>query len=462
LLRAFILLTLVAEWGADLEPGVGPRLIEMARQDLDRAFDKPDVFIEALKRFREPELKGAFLALLKNDNWRVRHRALLALAAYDDPDAIPAAWALLQHPNARLREMAAITCLRLWKPDTQPPGRLDIAAEREFHVRRCLEALRARTAARRVYTEPAGGWVPFVTEPGARTDAPPAPVKARPDPATRWCHPLLGWGEEEIPDAGLRGACLDGAGIYAIANGVVHSIARGAQGTEITVVHQDGVARYGHAGAAVFVAKGQRVACGQLLATLGMGYSAENGGQPAHLSFTFTRGEKWLDHWVAWTRPLVDGLPPMDTPARALLDKGQYGAAHAAAAKLRDTEEPGSEAYVDATLIVSKLEELPRAAVRRADAMRDAGYPAAALTLLKDHASRCGKIPGAEALAEAATALKRDHGKALRGDARIESTRRRVANLKPDRARAAWEALLKQYGDTVLAGRIREEMGAGG
>ncbi|MHC4960002.1 MAG: HEAT repeat domain-containing protein [Planctomycetota bacterium] len=453
-----LVLTLVAEWGADLEPGVGPRLIEMARQDLDRAFNKPETFIEALKRFREPELKGAFLALLEHDNWRIRHRALLALAGYGDPDAIKPAWALLEHPNARLREMAAITCLRLWTPDTEAPGKLDPDAERDFHVRQCLLALCARTAVRRVYAEPAGGWIPFVTEPGLPQGSVGTTKPQRPDPPRRWCHPLLGWGQEEVPDAGLRGACLDGAGIYAVTEGVVRAVVRGAKGTSVVVLHKDAISTYSHAGSVVFVAEGQRVACGQLLATLGMGYSAENGGVPAQLGFTLDRGEKFLDLWVAWTTPLVDGLPPMDLPARALLDKGQYAAAHAAAAKVRESEEPGSEAYVDAALIVSKLEELPNAAVRRAEAMRDAGYPAAALALLRDLVARCGKLPGAEALAEAAKALKKDHGKALRGDARIEITRQRVAKLKPDRARAAWEALLKQYADTVLAARIKGEL----
>ena len=267
-LAALLLLAapLLAEWGRDINAGMGPQLVESVRGDLAAILEAAPADrhalieavvakhgarrIEALKRFRNPELKPLFFALLDHDDWHVQHRALLALEYYGDTAVLDHAVKLLAHPHRRLREKAAITCIKLWDGRPAPADwPHHIAAEQDFHVRQCLRALQARMKGtlkmQRVQTEVVRDdkqglrITPFVSGLPA---ADRVPVEARTgngkaSPAARWVGPLLGFHEEEVdgvnlqPFANLRqggrvyhtgldvGACLDGGGFYAAADG---------------------------------------------------------------------------------------------------------------------------------------------------------------------------------------------------------------------------------------------------
>ena len=85
-------------WGADINPGDGPALIESVRADLAlivKAAPAQRVElvkgfvvksglngIEATKRFRNPELHALFVSLLAHADWKVQHRALFTLEFY--------------------------------------------------------------------------------------------------------------------------------------------------------------------------------------------------------------------------------------------------------------------------------------------------------------------------------------------------------------------------------------------
>src|SRR5438067_7881150 len=84
-----------AGWGTDFDEADGTPLIESVRGDLSAIVRAPaerrpaliSAFvaaraadtIEAVKRFRNPELVPLFHALLAHPDWHVVHRALLAL-----------------------------------------------------------------------------------------------------------------------------------------------------------------------------------------------------------------------------------------------------------------------------------------------------------------------------------------------------------------------------------------------
>ncbi len=283
-------------WGGDINQGEGPKLIEGVRADLaaivnadetDRAalvaeFVKTRGLkdIEAVKRFRNRELRPLFLALLEHEDWRVRHRALYALEYCGKPGDVRRAWALASHENVRMREKAVIATLKLWNPAV-PKSAVEkrMAEETDPHVRECLGALlrkvRKRLPVDRVYTEfvrtdPDGlKLTPFLSGMNnARTVAPGFAKKpvmkggggkaSKGGAATRWTTPILGTGTEEVkgtslqPFANLRGngtihhtgldvgACLDGAGYYAIADGVVRLVSEpvGSGATAVQVARQ--------------------------------------------------------------------------------------------------------------------------------------------------------------------------------------------------------------------------------
>jgi len=543
--RASVILLLCcpvyAQWGRDINPGMGPQLVVSVRGELADIVAAPEAQrgvlierfveahgtarIEAIKRFRNPELKPLFLRLLDHADWQVQHRALLALEYFGGDDVLNRAFKLLEHPHSRLREKAAITCIKLWRGKTPP---VDVAArirdEEDFHVQACLRALQLRVAGRltvermgmehRVTDKRGVLRTPFLSgmprdlrKPRARTGSGSA---ARLPAATRWTTPLLGQGEEEVQGTSLQpfgneraggmvhtgldvGACLDGAGFYAAADGIVRLVHSGSDmGTLIVTEHNlDGKrlvnAVYMHGGDTVFVAAGDRITCGQLLGTMGMSFSAENGGHYAHLHYGIYPGpfdmkhnygykrrtdglRDWIDparflpRWIARTRPLVDGLRGLGKPYAGILqaiEREQFGRAYAAAIKLRDSHGPGSEIFVDANTLATKLRGAPRRAVTRAERMRDGGYPAEALRRLKQHAAACKGIPGTEAVYAAVATWEADplFRKALKGEGRFESVARRANRTKDERKmRSMWEKLLADYGDTCLADRIREQL----
>jgi murein DD-endopeptidase MepM/ murein hydrolase activator NlpD len=258
--------------------------------------------------------------------------------------------------------------------------------------------------------------------------------------ATRWTTPILGMGTEEVkgtslqPFANLRangtvhhtgldvGACLDGAGYYAIADGVVRLVSAGTDmGTLLVVQHStDGKALvnavYMHGGDTVFVKPGEKVRCGQLLGTMGMSYSIENGGHYSHLHFGLYPGaysdthnygykpvkaglDDWYDPatflplWIERTAPLIDGLPPRTRSNGKVLDliaKDELGKAWKALPRLKDEafKRRLSKQMVDA---IEKI-------LARAESQRKAGHAAWADRYLKKMAKKAKGIPGAERL----------------------------------------------------------------
>jgi murein DD-endopeptidase MepM/ murein hydrolase activator NlpD len=332
--------------------------------------------IEGWKRFRNPELIELARACLAHADWHVAHRSLLWLTALRDPELVARALPLLSHEEARLREIAALSCLRAPVDPKRgdPPASAAtarqlvdraLASERDFHVRQALRALarrwdgnlEPRTLAEEVVVddEPPLRWAPFVRglrnlpviAPGAAPTAfsLPGVASARELPvATAFSAPLLGFGREEVPRIEMNpfgdlrqdgavvhtgtdvGGCLDGAGIYAIADGVVRWIDGGGDaGVRLVVEHKAAPdelvnAIYMHADPTVFVAAGEPVAAGQLLGTIGLSFSIENGGQFAHLHFGMYRGAFRADHNHGY-QPAGGDLDPWIDPARFLEER---------------------------------------------------------------------------------------------------------------------------------------------
>jgi murein DD-endopeptidase MepM/ murein hydrolase activator NlpD len=437
--------------------------------------------IEAWKRFRNPEFRDLFLALLAEDDWHVKHRALLALEYGGDAGTIDAAWPLLAHPHRRLREKAAITLVKLWD-GRKPPGdwpRL-VAREEDFHVRQCLAALARRmegtlpvVRVRREETATGRGGVvsaPYIDRMDP-AEEPPAANRNHAPPATRWTTPLLGWGEEEVdaallPRVPYAGACLDGAGLYAAADGVVRAVRTGGDaGTVIVVEHllprrETVTAVYRHGGDTVFVEPGERVATGQLLGTIGLGFSAENGGGFAHLDYRIAGRDPqaFLALWMDRTAPLLPTLRPLHASLRSAVreaEKEEIGRAHALATKARDEAEPGGEAHADAVYLLGLLTTAPKAGLERARRLRGAGYPRDALEGLETLATRCRGGPGAEALEGEIAAWRKDPllQKAVKGEEKVDAAERRA-----EKTRDLWRRLLDEYGDTCLRARIEEQL----
>lgn len=499
-MRLFLLL-LLAQWGRDIDPGIAQQMLTAVEDDLARIVaaapaDRSRLVaifigkhgaerIEAIKRFRNPELKDLFVALLGSDDWHVQHRALLALESCGDAAVIDQVWPLLSHPHRRLREKAAITLIQLWD-ERKPPADWEriVTKEEDFHVRQCLAALALRMEGKlpvvRVQQEKVLGGrgglllIPYDDKPVPRpmeelNGKGPAPT------AARWTTPLLGWGEEEVADAPLEafspthlgtdaGACLDGAGVYAAADGIVRGVSAGGIVLEHVTSRRETVqAVYLHVGGTVFVEPGERVACGQLLGTIGLGYGAENGGCFAHLEYRIGPPgppphaydpARFLALWCDRTAPLLPTLRPLHASVRAAAREAEheeYSKAAALATRARDAAEPGSEAHADAVYVLGLVAGVPMRGIERARRLRDAGYPGDASRDLDALAMRCRGGPGAEAIEKEQKAWDADAllAKALKGEARVDSAERREdADLL--------RRLLAEFGDTCLKPRIEE------
>lgn len=529
-------------WGTDTNEGDGPRLVEAAAAELapivaaegaERtrlveayASGKAADRIEAVKRFRNPELHELFVRLASHPDWKIRHRALFALEYYRRSDDLPLAFAALADPEPRLREKAAIAAIKLF--DAKAAKDLDgdpeeivaaaIARETDPHVLASLKALAERIDGKlpmeRTYTEhlerrPDGLLVtPFLS--GMNTAAAVAPgysahgvsksggASASKLPAGPYTTPLVLFGEEARsglslqPFANLRGGgstyhtgldvggCLDGTGFHAIAPGIVKFVHSGSDmGTLVVVQSHLGDRRtvnavYMHGGDTVFVKAGDEVESGQLLGTMGMGYSLENGGHYAHLHFGLYPGEfsathnygyravraglsDWYDParyvplWVELTRPLV----PLHR-SQAALGKAAEELADDEPGKAYDAAKRQGEA---GEALRAELEKAAAGAVARAEAMRDRGYPTRALEFLERYAKAAKGIPGADAIADAAKEWKRDKDlkAAMKDERRIAATEDEAIALagRPAEAVALWEKLLKSLGDSCLAPRVK-------
>jgi len=327
--------------------------------------------IEGWKRYRDPELIDLARACLSHPEWRVVHRALLWARALGDPALFESAWALIDHPQPRLRERAAVSCLESWRAPQGGIGAggaaaasvsVRLAAEQDFHVRqilhalqrRCAGGLEPRQAAREVVVKRRDGlsWAPYVRRLSRLAEvAPGVTVTPSGEPGggsaaalpvvERWFEPLLGYGREEVPGIVLQpfgkerqegelvhtgqdvGGCLDGAGFYAIGSGVVRWITSGSDmGVGIVVEHHRAPgelvnAVYMHAGGTIFVEVGEQVEGGQLLATMGLSFSVENGGQFAHLHFGLYPGRFDVAHNYGY-KPAAAGISDWLDPADCL------------------------------------------------------------------------------------------------------------------------------------------------
>jgi len=376
-------------WGAEQDAASAAKLIAAVRPKLAaivaakpaeraalaEALAKQDglAAIEALKRFRNPELVEVARALLRHDDWRVQHRGLLLAEKLKDAGALPLAWELLAHAEPRLRERAAIACLMLWERKaaaTVAGGKAKealtarIAAESEFTVKQALLALERRIAGKLapravaeehlVKQDDGLLLVPFLdgmdklaaVAPGVKLTPSGSPGGSSAEKlpvAASWNGPLLLWGNEVVPGLGLQpfanprqdgtvfhtgqdvGGCIDGAGYYACADGIVRFVHAGSDmGTLIVVEHHRSKKElvnvvYMHGGTDVFVAVGDKVAAGQLLGTMGIGYSIENGGHFAHLHLGLYPGPFSVTHNYGY-KPAAQGLDDWLDPAKALAE----------------------------------------------------------------------------------------------------------------------------------------------
>lgn len=340
-------------WGTDINPGEGPKLAAAVHAELlelvktapaERvakaealATGRAVAAIEAWKRFRNPELVVLARACVKHSDWKVAHRGLHWCRCFNDLGVLDAALALLDHEQPRLREKAALTLLELWDPKKCKElagGKVKellapkIVAETEPHVASVLQAFERRLqgkliperVAEEVVVKCDDGllWTPFLdgmdklaaVAPGVKLviKGSPSGSSAQKLPvAANWSGPLTRWPDEEVPGAGLQpfanlrqngtvyhtgqdlGASLDGAGYFALADGVVRWVYSGSDmGTLFVVEHHRAAkelvnAVYMHGGAIVFVKSGDKVTAGQLLGTMGLSFSIENGGHFSHL-----------------------------------------------------------------------------------------------------------------------------------------------------------------------------------
>jgi hypothetical protein len=548
-------------WGSDVNTGDGPKLVEQFRGDLAAivkapAARRPELIkafvdahgldgIEVAKRCRNPELYDLFVALLDAKDWRVQHRALFAIEHYRNPAAIARAVPLLAHENVRVRERAALAVLKMWPDKGEPPGADDakkavaqrLRAEPDAHVRSCLEALDARIAGKlyveRMYEEfcVAGAdglsLTPFLdgfdhlaaVAPGYKpkgVSETSGPDASKFGAATTWTTPLLLWDDEEVqgtslqPFANLRqngtvyhtgkdvGACIDGAGYYAAADGVVKFVFSGGDMGTLTVIQHspDGKslvnAIYMHGGDTVFVKAGDRVKSGQLVGTMGMSYSIENGGHFAHLHYgmypgafalTHNYGYKpvsagladWIDpakflpRWIARTKCAVGDLPALDASLAKAVDAAR---AEDFAKSLKEIDaalakkDATDSARADADKLKTAIEAAPAAVVKRAEMIRDMGYPEAATASLAAAAPRVAGLADAAAVANALAQWQKDPAmkKALEGEKQFDATDAAAAKLagkkeNAEKIAAMWKKLLDAYGDTCLKERIEERAG---
>ncbi len=481
----------------ELVDWIAPDLAAIARASSERRAALINQFvatkavdaIEAVKRFREPALRPLFHALLSHSDWHVVHRALTAIERLDDGSALPRAFELLRHPEARLREKAAISCLTLWgrpgavaaeSASTLVATRL--AEETDAHVRACLELLARRVAGASVVERlaeevrvvgPEGlDWTPFLRKMESAHDVAPG-VRAKPverlgtvsaaslPVATRWTSPLLGYGRETVPvGRGLQpfgflrnggstvhtgrdvGAFLDGAGIFACAAGVVRLVYTGSDmGTLFVLEHrvsedQLGTVIYMHGAGVAFVRAGDRVEAGQLLGSLGLGFSFENGGHFSHLHLGMARGPFDQSHCHGY-EPVGRGLEGWDDPAVVLADRidrsrapldeieeipiglagvaasiraGQYAAALREVVATLATCALDAQLRADATRIRVAIEAVGHSIVTRARARRAKGDPVGARALLTKDAGFLVELPGGDEPAQLAATWDADPG----------------------------------------------------
>ena len=528
-------------WGNDINAGDGPALAEKATPGLAAILAAPEeertalaeswaasdapTLLEAVKRFRNPELLPLFRALARSGDWKCAHRGLLALEYMDDPEALPIAVSLLTHQERRLRERAAIACIALWDAkagkaalggDPAKAVRELALREPDLHVASCLEALGRRIAGKlpveQVHVEHVeemdGGllWTPFLSGMNTVRKVAPSYKKkgysgggggkaSKCDPAGPWTTPLLAYEDEVVkgtslqPFANLRGggktyhtgqdvgASLDGAGYYAAAEGFVRFIHGGSDmGTMLVVQHLcDGGllvnAVYMHGGVRVFVKGGERVKAGQLLGTMGLSYSIENGGHYAHLHYGLYPGGFVTTHNYGY-KPVSRGLADWIDPAKFLRTHSELNgplvprtpASNAVPAAAADAMRAGQWKKARAALekagadtAVAAIDRAVADVPARAARIRALGYPTRASEFLKASAKALAGLPGADAIAAAAKEWKKDA--TLKTDLKAEKAllKAMAAGMTkgPKDAKAIYERLLADVEGTCVVPRAK-------
>jgi len=308
--------------------------------------------IEVLIRYREPRLIPVFARLLEHEDWFVRRLAVFGLQRNLGFAAMDGILDRVDDDEALVREIAATTTAILHtaaakhkdllpkdkavkkaakgmkKRKKEDRKRLESRLETEANtfVREALQASIEAMGKRklvRIHTEPTvedagtrfvprleGGQVNAYQAGSGTTSSGSAKLK----PTSAWGYPVMLYPREVfaltsdtplVPLPTKRnsfhyghdcGWYLEGSGIYAVADGVVRWIRSGGDWGGIVVTeHKDEegekiTALNGHCGMWVFVKGGERVRKGQLIAQMGLSFSAENGGHGAHDHFGMYAG----------------------------------------------------------------------------------------------------------------------------------------------------------------------------
>ena len=289
------------------------------------------------------------------------------------------------------------------------------------------------------------------------------------------------------------GACLDGAGYYAPAAGLVKLDPRGQRDGDACSSSStscpggrllNGV--YMHGGDTVFVQPGDLVRCGQLLGTMGMSFSIENGGHFAHLHYGLYPGAFDMRHNYGY-KPVSAGWPTGTIPRRSC----RRGSS---ARRRRSTSStPLSKALVSATPRRTRASTGARtrsdeAARRRRSAKRRVGrcgrdragrqggatpghptgggagrrrIPEGSLAFLKNLRAACKGMPGAEKIEEQLEEWKDDDDfqLALKGQSKVAAAEKKaVKERNPAKAGRCSRSSSTSTGDTCLEARIREQL----
>ncbi|MDZ7815347.1 MAG: M23 family metallopeptidase [Planctomycetota bacterium] len=291
--------------------------------------------IEVLVRMMEPCLAPVFRSLAVSDKWYLRFRALYWLYFNEDEHSAELFVENLTHENSMVREVAAVGLTmvldsRTYKKEYSKKLANILKGENDQFVSSALgtslEMLKKRKKPRVIYSceskEDVGKRIrPYLN---SYRPAPPSfKVKSysrsgrsgRLKPTESWSYPVSGFhrkiirGLKSVPFGELKTPTVyhlgedvawfeEGIGTYAIADGVVRLVeaGKGDWGGFVVVEHridEDSYccALYGHSGALLFAEPGDEVKAGQLIGSMGLSFSYENGGHGSHIHFGIFKGE---------------------------------------------------------------------------------------------------------------------------------------------------------------------------
>ncbi|MFA4985939.1 MAG: peptidoglycan DD-metalloendopeptidase family protein [Candidatus Brocadiia bacterium] len=313
----------------------GPKLLEAkAKYDASAKEFAQEWFpkgIGVLLRVPEQHLLPVFRAGLAGDDWFVKFRTLRWLADMRDAESADSFVAALSDSNSLVRETAAIGLCLVIDPKTYKgkyAAKIAECAKKEENKFVCA-ALSASVALLEKKSLPEAIWERFASGKPGMTVQPyvngfaiPAGYvekqyskdgKAAIQVALEWGYPVSGFhrkiipGVSSVPFGALKTPTVfhlgedvawleEGAGVFAIADGCVRHVQHyGDWGGLIIVEHrisekESCCALYGHCGKNIFAKVGEVVKKGQLLGTMGLSFSLENGGHAAHSHFGMFKG----------------------------------------------------------------------------------------------------------------------------------------------------------------------------